>query len=1429
MNGGSKALAGGIATAVIAAAALGTALLWRAGKAPGNRGANNAQPAAAVAAPPTVHMLANWHVRYEDADQGIVDGKAIVDWEKGHAAVTLDGLSTNKVTLSADDVQLDKTNTHVTMRLRQSGFQGPPIKPANTGGTPIPAAAGQQLTIQPSDPSFSATVLDKQRPDGDGVRLNLRAGNFGALLGEWSYLADPITKRNASGSGRSGYFRLLNDDELQDPNEGFIGEQSGIEEWWPLPTEIACSAVMESQLASKNGFAVHPYPFGSSFVNGSHQPDEKGTTRTLFVVGRNFPYDPVQGRVLQQIRWSDYDNIKAYRIVALSTDPNLDAKGKQQIEDGWNKTLQALDASMKQTARQNLDAAIVVVEMKQGILPGPKHFYWGDGEGVWFLQFGDNVADASFARPVRTPTANGAHDEFERTQYVFLPETLALEIHTRALLPQDTIPMQVATKSNLAGAVTVQVTRVGKNQNVYRTQPPVPISKSGGGYVWNGLTFNPGDELVATVRVDDLPFSAQPEAHATALLTPDQLSRLTGSGGNSAPASCTKVTVTIVRLWKDALVCAAGADNLGEENLSLSELAGHNLPAYRGVPVTVGQHAAMLLLRTEFLTMMQEQQANLAKLHTDNDVEAFREWVRPLMANRSGGTAEEGEYPSAWAKYKDYLDTIDDLNKLRSWLQSRPLAGAKAALDALDTRKSGGYGKGTYFGELPVTGPGGGTWPYFSTYWDDKDLALDRFFHGDAVKLRDWRIRAGREVLARYQESVKSTIASVQGIHDSDVPQLLKLTGIGFGPVVYRILPELMSLDDAHATAQPQWIPDLNARAGVASLAELAGAVRGAEDYSGALWSATIEVVSAALAWNGAGAFFSEATAETVTWAAQTGIMFWQLGEEFYDQFVVIPKQLDQFLGASAVLGADRLEETNARNVTIGAVVEQLATQFAIDSVWGKIESETSPIVLPKPGSGWLHSPSPPSVVLAAELPKPRKVRSFAVRILQGLGSISADRTIGRLRELSLETLKQWPKEQIQRYLQLAERGADLERGGPASRAEVEAQFLARRLKLEADHAVEPNPELAINYGEPAPDPKPPAVGKDALPGIGPATAQRPPPRPVVPRPPAAVAEPRVLPFTGGPARKNDFIAVQENEGWVEYKTPGVDANGQPIKLAPGGASAEVYAVVKIIGRDQGNLLQGDGIVLKVIKDDPRSLQEISLGQAAEHMGSAREQVLRMQEVHNLLKQARSQDPGIEFAEVLEFHPDASKPYLIQRRLNFDGKTLLQIDPKTLLTGKLPDAAKINANFPPPMQRAFAVLYFRLALQGLISPDLSLKNVYFRKVGDQWVCGILDIDHIVQAQSPAPVGTHVTWDWVRQIHEDQAELMPSFTYKGTAVATSLLFMEAMFQYPMGGNSDLPFVYFSDAQQKLVQGLMEPDVIKKASDQAYGEYLRRRGR
>ena len=52
------------------------------------------------------------------------------------------------------------------------------------------------------------------------------------------------------------------------------------------------------------------------------------------------------------------------------------------------------------------------------------------------------------------------------------------------------------------------------------------------------------------------------------------------------------------------------------------------------------------------------------------------------------------------------------------------------------------------------------------------------------------------------------------------------------------------------------------------------------------------------------------------------------------------------------------------------------------------------------------------------------------------------------------------------------------------------------------------------------------------------------------------------------------------------------------------------------------------------------------------------------------------------------------------------------------------------------MQRAVAKLYRDMVLNGLVSPDLSLPNLYFKKVGDEWVAGILDVDHIVNFRKP---------------------------------------------------------------------------------------------
>jgi hypothetical protein len=1396
---------GGAATAALVGLWWTTALLGQGVAPPGSPAAPTPKTAAAPS-PPAVKMLTNWHVSYEDAGLGRVEGRALVDWEKGSATVTLDDSSANrKVILRADDVKIDATNTQVTMRLRGASPGGARVKPPSTEGMQrVPAAAGQQLNIQPTAPSFSATILDQQRADADGVRLAFRAANFGALQGEWSYRADPITKRDGSGSGRTGYFRLLNEDELEDPLEGFIGEQSGREEWWPLPPEIACTAVMEEQLAAKNTLAEYPYPYSGV----STTPDEKLTTRTLFVLGRNFPVD--RGRALEPIRWDDSDNIKNYRIVALSTDPNLDANRKQQIEDGWKKVLPLVDDAMKQVARSTLDAAVIVVEMKPGILPGPKKFGWGDGTGVWFLQFGDNIAETRFVRPIRMATKDGGtQDEVERTPYIFLPETLAVEVETHDLLPLEEIPVRIASISAPGSFITKPAKRIAPGKLVYRTKP-FSVS-NGNAFSSNEVAIRPSDKLIATVQMDDVAFIAPPAASAVALLTPDQVSQPSGSPAKNAAQRSS----LDVKLWKEALTFAAKADKLAAGQ-DFSTLAGQPLTPYRGIPVTVADHAAMLLLRSEFLTMMREQQEYLNGIKSDDDVDAFREWIRPLMMDKGTAVAAE-DPPVGWEKYPDYLRTIEDINNLRQWLLSRPVVGVKKAVDYLNGRPSAGFGTGTYFGELPVPGPGGGTWAYFTTYWLDRDAALDQFFHGDSVKLRAWRLQAVRAMLTHYRQAVETTITSVKAISDSDIKSLVKLTGFGFGPVVARVLPQLMKLDDSNATATPRWVPDLPARGAVGNLYVFAAAARQAEDYSTAKELAGLEIASAALASGAPGLLFSEATAEFITRAASYGILAWQSGEEIYDQ-VVVRSDIDQLLGAAGVLGVDRLDEARARRLTIGDVVEQLATQFGVGAVWGKITDQTNPLPAPIPKRTLLRLPFEIETAFAADAPLTRlqRLRSFATRIVYGLGAVSAENTVSRLRGLSLETLKQWPKVQLQRFLQLAGRGgARIELGQAASLEQVEAASQARRLKREADHADAPAPELTIAFGGPAPDLKPPEAGKNGLPGV-PIQAGRLQPPAAAPRYPAAVAATRELPLTAAPARDKAWIAVKESTGeTVYYKSTGVNEKGEPLKLGEG-ASSNVYVLTDIRERPKNNLLVGDGSVLKILRDDPK-------------YGTAREQILRVKEAYQELEAAKERNPGLEYATIHEFHEDADPPYLIQRRINFDGSEYRQIKAADLMSGVLrpgknipPSGLRlgmqqIDQRFPRELRKAVVVLFFSLAAQQLISPDMSLANIYFRNVAGTWVAGILDIDHIVHIKKPSD---NATWKWIREIHDEPETYIPSTALDGRELKTSFDFMEKALELTYGGNLENPWIAFNEERGAQVPGLIEPELVDEVRSQFF---------
>ena len=1331
-------------------------------------------PQAAAAAPAgvktEVRTVTHWAVRYHDSTLGTVEGRAVVDWEHSKATVTFED-GGGKAILTANDVEIDKSATTVTMRLRGRSPEAPGVAPPSTAGMKrIPTAEGETLAVTPSEPSFSSAVKAKAAAEGDGVHIALRAESYGALKGEWSYLADPLTQRNAGGTGRTGYYHLLKDDEGDDPRKGLVGLQSGREEWWPLPAEITLTTVMEDQLSANESLARYYYPY-----TGTPAPDPKVTTRTLFVVGRHLPVD--RGKVMQPIRWNDSDNLQAYRVLALSTDADLTPENKERIEEGWQQVTQALDAEAAQEARRVLEAALIAVDLKEGVLAGPKQFAWGEATGSWFLQFGNNLAEARFVRPVKMKTANDATstDEYERTPCVFLPERVAVEVETWTSLPLESMPVRIATKAAPSTQTTLIARRVGRT-SIYRTEL---ISVSKGGQPSQGmLALRPGDELIATVQTDDVQFVAPPFADANVLLAPDRL----------ADAPRDPKGGPQVRLWKEALVLAARANDVAATDFST--LPGHKLPPYRGIPMTVGDHAAMLLLRSAFLDMMRQQLEQLDKIETDKDVEAFREWVRPFMEDRGEPMASD-DPPIGWEKYPDYLRAIDDINLIRQWIVSRPVAGLRLAIETLNVHKKVGFGSGTYFGELPVPGPLFGEWQYFTTYFQYGDHAF-RFIRWDRRGHREWRLKATRAVIKRYRNAVATTIETVKAIPDNDRTGLLKLTGLGFGTVVGRVIPQLMRLDDS--TGVQQWVPDYPARGAVANLHAFGAAVRASEDYSSAKDRAMLEIAGALLTWGAPGLILSESTAAAFTTIGGLGLLAWQGGHEIYDQ-VIVRRDLELFFGASVVLGAAQLEELNAQKVSITDVVLEIAAQHAISSIWGEIAEPPAPVPAPKKAASLLPFGSV-TLLAAADPPKASRFkRSMRAQVLARLGVLSAEGTLARLGAMTRVDLSRSTKPVIQGFLILTQEGGiGAELRGVCSREQRVAQYLARRIRRETDAGPAPNPSPdAMGYGGGAGGRAAPVPPRQDQPLV-------PPRRPPAPDPPAAVARPREFPRSSNPP-DGALVPFVENTRTVYYETEGITNDAQPLRNHAG-RSADVYYIKDVLSRDR-SILSGDGVVLKVMKDDPQ-------------MGTARDQILRIREVYELVRSM-----GIECAEILEFHENADRPYLIQRRIR-PGNGVRLIRPAELIDmlagGRLPvqNRAAIERIFTRDLQMAVVELYFRLGLQQAISPDLSLGNLYFRNVGGRWVAGILDVDHVVRFPNAGEGRSGVTWDWLREIR-DKPEDIGSLVADGRALTTAMTFMEKAFELKYGGHYNLPWIEFDEATNTMRPVLLDPQLVRRFGD------------
>jgi hypothetical protein len=1272
------------------------------------------------------YRITKWEVSYDDAVLGHVTGIAITDWKHKQVRITLKHPKTGANSyLTAEGIEspgnendefaLDFPQNRIVLHLHGDSPSSDRILPPDLKGIQrIDIGQEDNFSVKPSEPAMVAPVKLKLRADQAKLDLELSAVNYGALFGNWSYHADPLTQRDHTGSGRVGYFRLLNKDELEEKDGGFLGLQSGREEWWPLLTSISHVVVMEDQLAYKGSFPAYPYPTPRQTT-----PE----TRRLFIVGQNLPI--YRGNLLSTIQMQG-PSVKGYRVLGVSAVD--DPEHAKSFPEEWKRLLQELDEPSKKNALEQ-DAVEVEVKLADAPMLGWQEINWNGGHGNWFLQTGDNRAEAHFVRQIHEEKTGepGSGHVSEQTDRLYLPEQIKVEIKTRLDLPLDQIPVRVARKSNLKQVQTFVAERVLGHTDLYQTKA-ISLQEAGRGALHQDaeLSVAVDDQLQAIVQPQDVPFLAVPLAEATVFRTP----------GSTKPD-------VLGALWKDALVTAAACGNKPIGDLStLSSQQAEKITSVimfqqqeRNIQVTLGNHAAMLLLRAAFVEMMKQEQDRIRNIEDDDQLEAFRQWIKPqVLGDNHEYFAESGEPPAKELSFWDNLELVENAVVEKIGIaQDILLAGATQALGV-----SKHVGKDSYLSRIKVTAPNGKVWPSWTAF--DDDFLDNSVFHHDQQAARRWRLDAVKKAITEYDRVTKTARNKAEAIGNCDIQKLLKLTGSGFTPVVQELTPQLMKLAEVGTPVHLQWVPDFLARSEIANVRTLANAVRAQKDYASLddqmiVMAVSVTAAVPAVLRQTAPVILADFLTQATIWSATSG-------NEIYAN-VKNRDEIEFAYGAMGVLGNERLYEAELQKTE-----------------WWK---SVSSIV----GQGVMLYFAAPLDLLSKEGYLVSTVgRKFAA--YRGRASLAAvDK--GNFTAFRAQTV------QAQRDFVacLVEAKGRVTAGSLASREDLEVIALSNRLMDEASAAEAKR--LPVTGIHSAPDLPPLEGGISAVTSVS---------EPFVPS--------RGLPLLDAPAPGSYWIAETNGAEEVAYELGPKLGNG---------AYSEVYVINGVQGRAALSITSGEAVspkkaVIKIVCQNSNVHDTDTIPQ----------RVLRMKKAGELLEEA-----GIEHARILEAHPNAPKPYVIQEIVEGgDVKMFASRDLRAPRGG-------VPSNFPVEFQEAIVKLFRKLADKEILGTDLSIPNLYFKKVGNEWIAGILDVDLLVRGDS-AQEG--YTWKWIKSIRAGEEPGLWSLSEESRpgVMANAQGYWEKMFEFMYGGNDGGQFgrAYITwDSQANTYRGvLIEPKLVAK---------------
>jgi hypothetical protein len=851
------------ATALVATALLVLALSGAAAQSPGN----GPQPTG-------FRAVQKWLVRYHDRDLGLVEDEAYCDW--AHRRCKFGVTASGNAGRLRESTELDLPFTDdgpllIAMPYEQAGRpeQRPEPGPRVTagGGTGRIILRNGEVTQ-----AHEVPVVETSRADNGRMRFLLRPTGDGDLVGEWFYQADPVTGRDLMGFGPSGVIDRPRDDatSVNDPSRnpgGFRAVASGGAQWLPLLPRIVHVHVLEDQSAFAGALPKYTHPSLSEIgtlyrpdaAEGSHlieSYDEKNV-RTLVIFGQDLPigYYDAQSAIRPEGEGTD---ALRYRILAVSRAG--DDKGETRFEQARLAIVRSMPARDAYAFRQ-LDAVLVQVYLRRTDA-GEKRIAWGDLRASWSLQYGDNVAVVRFVRRLAEAGA-AASDEMETVPQIAMPERVFVEVEVGVALPADTLPLTVAFGEGFAsGNIAIAAHRVDGRPTLYRSDP---------------ILVADADDRSRSAAVDGLRLTVRRGATVRAALDRKKTSFLRASVAAAAawPAG---------QSWLNALDRAAICGHASFDRNDWERFARQPAETVswiggsrNDIPITYGDHAAMLLLRDRFTEAMDGQ---------------LREIDR---------------------------DTGDD-TLVDAWYRSMQPAIAAIPDSPLAT--------------FQVASPAGPV-PFLRAYDDgfaDSAFHIRTSAEGER-SYRAWRLQATRSAMGFFREKMAASRAELADLHFCDRREMLRLTGSGFRNIAAQLLPLLMKYprpgQEGYDPAAVLAIPDRVARGYVGNLDQLAEAAGAVKELS-TLANTGIVAVALTLVAPGVGIVWNEAVGAVLGTVAGLAVSSYDACWQAYQTYRE-SEEVQLAFGATTVLGFERYFDAEARRtpwyVTAGVIFGQAVLQ----------------------------------------------------------------------------------------------------------------------------------------------------------------------------------------------------------------------------------------------------------------------------------------------------------------------------------------------------------------------------------------------------------------------------------------------------------------------------------------------------------------------